>query len=96
MTVMNSECRDQISGAITEIAFTDGSHIEESSIDLRTIDWWRQEDTGSFDIGVPDFTDRPALIRLVEASRALCALNQDHAVKLIEQALVDLKGRGFQ
>ena len=33
-------------------------------------DWWGQEDTGEFHLGVPSLPDRPALVFLVRAARS--------------------------
>jgi len=55
--------------------------------------WWTEEDRQDYSIGCPDFSDRPALIFTVEAARAICGVNRELAIALLELALTDLKAR---
>lgn len=57
------------------------------------VNWWRQEEQQNYPIGCPDFSDRPALIFTVEAARAICGVNRELAISLLELALTDLKAR---
>lgn len=55
--------------------------------------WWTEEDQQDYRIGCPDFSDRPALIFTIEAARAICGVNRELAINLLELALTDLKAR---
>ena len=47
----------------------------------------REESEGTFRIGVPDFPDRPALVAIIEAARALCGLERARALENLRTAL---------
>jgi len=54
--------------------------------------WSAQETARLFTIGPrPAHADRPALVYIVEAARALCARNRGGAVRLLRLALAELE-----
>ena len=54
--------------------------------------WSAQETARLFTIGPrPAHADRPALVYIVEAARALCARNRDGAVRLLLLTLAELE-----
>jgi hypothetical protein len=53
--------------------------------------WRREEDTGTYMIGCPGYSDRPALIYMVEEARNLCGMNRTVAARLLRMALTDLE-----
>jgi hypothetical protein len=55
------------------------------------LQWWEEERRMAFDIGLTYFTNRPALIFLIEAARALSAGQNNLAMKLIRLAQADLR-----
>lgn len=53
--------------------------------------WRAQESARLFAIGRPTYADRPALVYVVEAARALTARNRDGAARLLRLALTELE-----
>ncbi len=56
--------------------------------------WWTEEDRRSFNIGCPNWSDRPALIFLVEAGRSLCGMERAQAARLLRLALAEIESTG--
>lgn len=50
-------------------------------------EWWTEEEARTFDIGCPDFHDRPTLILIVEAARSLCGMQRHRAAELLRLAI---------
>jgi hypothetical protein len=55
--------------------------------------WWREEDRGIYNVGVPDAGDREALIFTIEAARLLCGTDRVHSAKLLRMAADNLDAR---
>lgn len=55
------------------------------------IAWRRDEDDQRYPIGCPCYSDRPALIYIVEAARLLCGVEHDGAAALLRMALAELE-----
>lgn len=49
-------------------------------------EWITEEKGGTFKIGCPDFHDRPTLILLIEAARALCGMQHAFAFAALREA----------
>lgn len=47
------------------------------------VDWWEQEEACQYDIGCPDFTDRPAMVYAVCGLRELCGVNRRTALHFL-------------
>ena len=53
--------------------------------------WWEEEESLSYYIGCPDWSDRPALIFTVEAARLICGMQHTAAIKLLKMAVAELE-----
>ena len=71
--------------------------LADLDLDSEALDYaraWRaEEDSGTYGIGSPDYTDRPALIFTIEAARVLCGQDHRHAVRLLRMAADDIEAR---
>lgn len=54
-------------------------------------DWWEQEEARRYNIGCPDFTDRPALLYAVCGLRELCGVNRRTALHFLRMAVTELE-----
>lgn len=59
----------------------------DAEIALYAEAWWRQENAMDYQVGVPSFELRPALILAVETARACCSADRDLARRLLAPAL---------
>lgn len=55
-----------------------------------TLNWLREENDLTYFAGCPDFPDRPALIFIIEAARALCGCERELASRLLRMAADEL------
>lgn len=56
-------------------------------------DWLKEEERMDYFLGCPDYLDRPALIFIVEAARALNGVDHGLAARLLRLALAEIEGR---
>lgn len=55
--------------------------------------WRVEEDRGAYEVGSPDYPDRPALIYVIEAARLLCGTDHRRAAQLLRLAADDIDAR---
>lgn len=55
--------------------------------------WHGEEDSLQYHVGSPNFSERPALIFLIEAARNLCGMDYALARTLLRMALAELEGK---
>lgn len=81
---------------IAQIANT-YARIDESprNLDRDVREWWAEEDSTRYRLGVPDMSLRPALIYLVEAARQLNGMNREGALELLNMATEQIKGENI-
>lgn len=56
--------------------------------------WWTEEQTDSYWVGVPNYVDRHALIYIIEAARTLNGGNPDVTARLLKMALAEVGAEG--
>ena len=84
---MTTSTADQIADTYRLIT----TDLTPNDLDRAVAEWWTEENESTFDIGCPDWPDRPALIYLVEAARSLCGLNRQRAAELLRLALTAIE-----
>ncbi|TXH21480.1 MAG: hypothetical protein E6R06_19695 [Mycobacterium sp.] len=93
MTALPREVYSQLIDAYGQVAGAFGEDVEPSDAAAFARRFWKWEDDQFFDIGCPDFGDRPALVFGVIGLQALCGVERDDAIMLLQMAIDAIKNR---
>lgn len=82
---------DQLCAAYRRLMQAIGATLTDPEAQELSRRFWAQEQDCRFDIGCPDFADRPALVFGVEGLRALCGTDHRTALTLLRLAVAEIE-----
>lgn len=88
----NADLHEQIAQTYERIE-RDARYRPNDDVGRSVRTWSGEEEEQLFEIGCPDFADRPALIYMVEAARLLCGMEYAAARKLLALAAQEIDGK---